>query len=83
MQNLGGGRGARQIVGCLSEFIIKLNIAIKKYDKQIDIEKIKSKKERRKTSEDDGKQIITRIRKERVVGGNTVNNELGKEISSK
>ena len=67
----------------MSEFIINLNIATKKYDKQIDIEKIKTNKERRKTSEDDGKQTIPRIKNERVVGGNTADNELVKKLSSK
>merc|ERR1712238_381016 len=63
--------------------IINLNIATKKYDKQIEIEKIKAKKERRKTSEDKGKETISRIKNERVVGGNTANNALVKESSSK
>ena len=67
----------------MSEFIINLNIATKKYDKQIDIEKIKTKKERRNTSKDDGKQTMSRIKNDRLVGGNTANNKLVKELSSK
>merc|ERR1712238_692 len=70
-------------MGCLSEFIINLNIATKKYDKQIEIEKIKAKKERRKTGEDNGKETISIIKNERVVGCNTANNALVKESSSK
>ena len=67
----------------MSEFIINLNIVTKKCDNQIELEKIKSKKNRRKTSEDNGKETIPRIKNERLIGGTTANNELFKESSSK
>ena len=79
----GRERGAKQIFGCLSEFIINCNIAATKCNKQIEIEKIKSKKDRRKTSKDNGKETIPRIKNERLVGGNTANNKLVKALSSK
>ena len=44
---------------------------------------IKEKRKRRKTSEDNGKEIMPRIKNERILGGNTINNELVKESSSK
>ena len=44
---------------------------------------IKEKRKTRKTSEDNGKEIMTRIKNERVLGGNAINNELLKESSSK
>ena len=50
----------------LSECIINLNIATKKYSKQIEIKMIKAKEKRRKISEDNGKETLPRIKNEQV-----------------
>ena len=63
----------------LSKCIINLNIATKKYDKQIEIEIITAKEKRRQTSEDNGKENFPRIKNEQVIGVNTINNQLVKE----
>ena len=44
---------------------------------------IKEKRKRRKASEDNGKEIMSSVKNERVLGGNTITNELVKESSSK
>ena len=44
---------------------------------------IKAKRKRRKTSKDNGKETMPRIKNERVLGGNTINNKLVKKSSSK
>ena len=67
----------------LSECIINFNIATNKYSKQIEIEMIKAKEKRRKTSEDNGKETLPRIKNEQVLDGNNINNKLVKESLSK
>ena len=44
---------------------------------------IKEKRKRRKASEDNGREILSSIKNERVLGGNTITNELVQESSSK
>ena len=66
-----------------SDFIINFNRDTTKYDKQIEIEMIKEKRKRIKASEDNGKEIMSSVKNERVLGGNTITNELVKESSSK
>ena len=65
------------------DFIINLNRVTTKCDKQIEIEIINEKRKSRKASEDNGKEIMSSIKNERVLGGNTITNELVKESSSK
>ena len=44
---------------------------------------ITEKRKRRKAREDDGKEIMPRIKNGQVLGGNTITNEVVKETSSK
>ena len=44
---------------------------------------IKEKRKRRKASEDNGREILSSINNERVLGGNTITNDFVQESSSK
>ena len=62
----------------------KLKYSYKKnMTKKIEIEMITTKEKRRKTSEDNGKETLPRIKNEQVLGDNTINKKLVKESSSK